>query len=78
MRLRKATNDDCERVESDWSSIMRSMASHRPSPCSRPNFSICSTVVRPMPRAGVLITRSRLTESVFEEASFRYATGHVL
>ena len=34
--------------------------------------------VRPMPRAGVLMIRIRLTESVLETASFRYATRSLI
>ena len=31
-----------------------------------------------MPRAGVLMTRSRLTESLLDAASFRYATASLI
>ena len=49
------------------------MAAHTLRPFSSANCSICSTVVLPMPRAGVLMMRSRLIESCGAPATFRYA-----
>jgi len=69
--FRKATKADCARAGNSCRSIMAAIALQRLSPFSRANASTCSTVVRPMPRAGVLITRSKLTESWLDIASFR-------
>ncbi len=56
------------------SSSIRPSADQNDRSFASANCSICSTVVRPMPRAGVLMTRSRLMESEGLEITFKYAT----